>query len=152
MVDPKADPEYLTLSAAGKECGVSVRVLRELIQDRHLVAGVARTRAGHAYLHRDHVPSWSEVEALLVQMYQRQLARLEKAMRVLESEVEAVRFDLNEAKADPNEPLGDDLLAAADYAYGQSGKTLSGAVSKLNSEVMALAVVRAHLDEVRRTV
>ncbi|MGV9747883.1 hypothetical protein ACWDTG_23685 [Rhodococcus zopfii] len=113
-IDPKDNPEYLTLSQAGKECGVSVTVLRELIQECKLVAGIARTKNGHAYLHRDHVPSWSQIEAILAQMYLQQLARVEKAMKNLEVEVEAVRFDLSEVHADPDGPLGDDLRAAAD--------------------------------------
>jgi hypothetical protein len=142
-IDPKDDPEYLTLSAAGKECGVSVGVLRK---DRRLVEGVARTKSGHAYLHREHVPSWSQIESLFLEMYHRQLRRVEKMMKVLESEVEAVRFDLNEASA----PL---LLAAADVGYGQSsGRTLSSALGTLNREVLALTVIRSHLDEMGRTV
>lgn len=68
--DPKDDPDYLTLPEAGKERGVGVSVLQELIRARTLVDGVVRTKLGHAYLHRDHVPSWSEVESSLAQMYQ----------------------------------------------------------------------------------
>lgn len=56
-IDPRDSPEYLTLSQAGKEGEVSVRVLQELIAERKIVDGVARTQSGHAYLHRDH--SWS---------------------------------------------------------------------------------------------
>ncbi|MCD2115085.1 hypothetical protein LQ384_28860 [Rhodococcus rhodochrous] len=150
-IDPRGNPEYWTLSQAGKECGVSVRVLQELIAERKIVDGVARTKNGHAYLHRDHVPSWSQVESILAGMYRRQLDRVERAMKHLEAEVEAVRFDLNEALADPDGPLGDDLIAAGEYGR-DNRKTLAGAVSTLNSEVMALTVVKRYLVEVRRTV
>ena len=150
-IDPRDTREYLTVSRAGKECGVSVRVLQELIAERKVVDGVARTKNGHAYLHRDYVPSWSQVESFLVGMYRRQLDRVEKAMKHLEAEVEAVRFDLNEALADPDGPLGDELIAAGEYGR-DNRKTLAGAVSTLNSEVMALTVVKRHLAEVRRTV
>ncbi|MEY1677904.1 hypothetical protein AB4Z55_27415 [Gordonia sp. ABKF26] len=56
-IDPRDDPEYLTLSAAAKEAGVRVQVLQMLIQDRKITDGIARTRNGHAYLHRDHLPT-----------------------------------------------------------------------------------------------
>ncbi|QHE73680.1 hypothetical protein HYG77_37610 (plasmid) [Rhodococcus sp. ZPP] len=41
--DPKGNPDSLTLSEAGKECGVGVAVLHELIRARTLVDGVVRT-------------------------------------------------------------------------------------------------------------
>jgi hypothetical protein len=68
-------------------------------------------------------------------MYQQQLGRVEKAMGAFEAEVEAVRFDLNEAQADPIAALGEDLLSAGVDAYSSSGKTLSGVLSKLHLEV-----------------
>lgn len=150
-IDPKNNPEYLTLSQAGKECGVSVRVLQELIAERRIVDGVERTKNGHAYLHRDHVPSWTQVESILVGMYRQQLARVDGAMKNLETEVEAVRFDLNEALADPEAPLGDDLITAGEYSRHHP-KTLAGALDKLNSEVIALTALKNYLVEVRRTV
>lgn len=151
-IEPKGNPEYLTLAQAGKECGVSVMVLRELIQERKIVDGIARTKNGHAYLHRDHVPSWSQIEAILAQMYLQQLARVEKAMKNLEVEVEAVRFDLSEVHTDPDGPLGDDLRAAADLSFDEKGRTVSGATIKLSREVMALISAKNHLDDVRSTV
>ncbi|MBH0120015.1 hypothetical protein I0Q12_11010 [Rhodococcus sp. CX] len=105
-VDPTEHPDYLTLSEAGKECGVGMRVLQKLVRDRRIVEGVARTKRGTPYLHRDHVPSWSQIEAILAQMYLQQLARVEKAMKNLEVEVEAVRFDLSEVHADPDARSG----------------------------------------------
>ncbi|AHD24271.1 hypothetical protein Y013_25300 (plasmid) [Rhodococcus pyridinivorans SB3094] len=84
-------------------------------------------------------------------MYRQQLDRVDKAMNHLETEVEAVRFDLNEALADPDGPLGDDLIAAGEYSR-DSRKSLAGALTTLNSEVMALTVVKRHLAEVRHTV
>ncbi|QHE73503.1 hypothetical protein GFS60_07163 (plasmid) [Rhodococcus sp. WAY2] len=41
--DLKGNPVYLTSSEAGKECGVGVAVLKELIRARTLVDGVVRT-------------------------------------------------------------------------------------------------------------
>lgn len=151
-VDPTEHPDYLTLSEAGKECGVGMRVLQKLVRDRKIVDGVARTKRGTPYLHRDHVPSWSQIEAILAQMYLQQLARVEKAMKNLEVEVEAVRFDLSEVHADPDGPLGDDLRAAADLSFDEKGRTVSGATSKLSREVMALMSAKNHLDDVRSTV
>lgn len=104
-IDPKNNPEYLTLSQAGRECGVSMPVLRELIQARRIVAGVARAKNGHAYLHLDQVPGWSQIGSIVSEMYCGQLDRVEAAMKNLETEVEEVRFDLNEALADADGPL-----------------------------------------------
>lgn len=73
-------------------------------------------------------PRWSPPSP---QVYQQQLGRVEKAMGAFEAEVEAVRFDLNEAQADPNAALGEDLRSVGVHAYSSSGKTLSGALSKL---------------------
>ncbi|KLL95270.1 hypothetical protein NJ76_28265 [Rhodococcus sp. IITR03] len=130
---------------------MSVRVLQELIAERRIGDRVARTKRGHAYLHRDHVPSWSQVESLLVEMYRHQLDRVKKAMKDLEMEDEAVRFDLNEALADSGGPLGDDLIAAGTYSR-DNRKTLAGAVSNLNKEVMVLTDIKHRLAEVRRMV
>ncbi|TWH44424.1 hypothetical protein [Rhodococcus rhodochrous] len=123
----------------------------QISDERKVVDGVARTKNGHAYLHRDHVPSWSQGESFVVGMYRRQLDRVAKVMKHLEAEVEAVRFDLDEALADPDGPLGDELIAAGGYGR-DNRKTLAGVLSTLDSEVMALTVVKCHLVEVRRTV
>lgn len=151
-MDPTEHSDYLTLSEAAKECGVSTKVLQKLVRDRKIVEGVARTKRGTPYMHRDYIPSWSRIEAILTRMYLQQLARVDKAMKNVEAEAEAVRFDLNEVHADPDGPLGDDLRSAADLSFDEKGKTLSGATSKLSREVMALISARNHLDDVRRTV
>ncbi|WKX02041.1 hypothetical protein Q3O43_29650 (plasmid) [Rhodococcus aetherivorans] len=148
-VDPTEHPDYLTLSDAGKECGVSTKVLQKLIRERKIVEGVARTKRGTPYLHREHVPSWSQVEAILTQMYFQQLARVDKVMKALETEIEAVRFDLNEAHTDPDGPLGDDLRAAADLSFNEQNKSLSGATTKLSREVLTLVSAKNHLDDLR---
>lgn len=45
-VDPTEHPDYLTLSDAGKECGVSTKVVQKLVRERKIVEGVARTQRG----------------------------------------------------------------------------------------------------------
>jgi hypothetical protein len=104
-LDPRDNPEYVTLSAASKECGVRVQVLQELISSRAMTDGVVRSRRGHAYLHRDSVPSWTQVEQLVLACYLRQLDRVDRTMRTVETEVEALRLDLTEAQEDPDAPL-----------------------------------------------
>ncbi|USI93011.1 helix-turn-helix domain-containing protein [Rhodococcus pyridinivorans] len=42
--DPKNNPEYLTLSQASKECGVSVPVLQELVRARKIMSGLLGRR------------------------------------------------------------------------------------------------------------
>ncbi len=148
-VDPTEHPDYLTLSDAGKECGVSTKVLQKLIRERKIVEGAARTQRGTPYLHREHVPSWSQVEAIPTQRYLQQLARVDKAVKALETEIEAVRFDLNEAHTDPDGPLGDDLRAAADLSFDERSRSLSGVTSKLSREVMTLVSAKTHLDDLR---
>lgn len=153
-IDPKDDPEYLTLSAAAKESGVRVQVLQMLIQDRKITNGIARTRNGHAYLHRDHVPSWTDIEAILAAMYDERLTLTDAALTAVETEVEAVRNDLTEAQEHPDARLGDDLLAVTRNPYDPSvsTRTLSGAMSKFRDAVFELGEARRHLDDVRRTV
>lgn len=146
--DPKNNPEYLTLSQASKECGVNVPALQELVRARKIVSGIARTKNGHVYLHRDHVPSWSQVEEILIEMHRQRLEQIDSIVTRLEKEVEAVRMDLNEAFDDPDAALGDDLLAAG--AGGRNApRTLSSAVDDLQSEVLALTFIKRHLSEVR---
>ncbi|PZU04546.1 MAG: DNA-binding protein [Gordonia sp. (in: high G+C Gram-positive bacteria)] len=152
-IDPKDNPEYLTLSAAGRECGVRVPVLQMLIQERLLTTGITRTRNGHAYIHRDHVPSWQHIEQRLVAMYADRLHRADRALAGLETEVEALRNDLTEAQEHPYQPLGDDLHTLAYNPYDHhSTRTARGALTKLASAVGDLGDVLRHLEDVRRTV
>ena len=152
--DPKHNPEYLTLSAAAKEAGVRVQVLQMLIQDRKITAGIARTRNGHAYLHRDHLPTWSQIEHTLASMYVERLTLTDAALRAVETEVEALRNDLTEAQEHPDGPLGDDLLEVTKNPYDRtvSTRTMSGALAKFRDAVIDLGDARRHLDDVRRTV
>lgn len=142
-INPKDSPEYLTLSAAGKEAGVRVQVLQMLIQSRAITDGVARTRNGHAYLHRDHVPTWTDVEAALTRIYSDCLARTDAALTAVETEVEALRNDLTEAQEYPEAPLGDDLLEVTRHPYDRpaSTRTMSGAMSKFRDAVADLGRV-----------
>lgn len=152
-LDPRDNPEYLTLSAASKECGVRVQVLQELVSSRALVDGVVRSRRGHAYLHRDSVPSWTQVEQLVSALYTAQLDRVDRTMRIVETEVEALRLDLTEAQENPDAPLGDDLRGASIYAYDrQTSKTLYGALTKLQTDVIELEGLKRHLDDIRHVV
>lgn len=153
-IDPKDNPEYLTLSAAAKEAGVRVQVLQMLIQDRQIIEGIARTRNGHAYLHRDHLPTWTEVEHTLSTMYTDRLRLTDVALSAVETEVEALRNDLTEAQEHPEARLGDDLLEVITHAYDRtaSTRTLTGALDKFKNAVFELGEARRHLVDVRRTV
>jgi len=94
------------------------------------------------------VPSWSQVEDILTEMYRRQLEQIDSIVTRLEKEVEAVRMDLNEAFDDPDAALGDDLLAAGEGGRN-TPRTLSLAVGDLQSGVLALTFIKRHLSEVR---
>lgn len=150
-LDPRENPDYLTLSAAAKECGVRVQVLQELVAARHLVDGVVRSRRGHIYVHVDNAPSWTQVEHAVVELYTEQLKRVDRTMCIIETEVEALRFDITEAQENPDGPLGDDLRAASlVHAYDrQTSRSLYGAINKLQTDVMKLETLKRHLTEVR---
>jgi hypothetical protein len=62
-----ADDESATLklSEASRRCGIEAAILRRLIEDRVLTAGVVRGKGGHAYIHEDAVPTWHEAVALI---------------------------------------------------------------------------------------
>ncbi len=149
--DPRDNPDYATLSSAAKECGVRVQVLQELVAARALVDGVVRSRRGHIYMHVAHAPSWTQVEQLVLKLYTDQLAVVDRRVRTLETEVEAIRFDVNEAQQDLDGPLGDDLRGASLFhSYDrENAKTLHGVFAKLQTDVMKLEALKQHLTEVR---
>lgn len=150
-VDPRDNPNYITLSAAAKECGVRVQVLQELVVSRTLVEGVVRTRRGHVYISVDSAPSWTQVEQQLTLLYTRQLGIVSKRMRIIETEVEAIRLDINEAQEHPDAPLGDDLIGVSIFHSSyerENSKTLQGAFAKLQMDVMRLESLKRHLTEV----
>jgi len=89
------------------------RFCRELVSARALVDGVVRSRRGHVYMPVAHTPSWTQVEQLVLKLYTDQLAIVDRRVRTIETEVEAIRFDVNEAQQDLDGPLGDDLRGAS---------------------------------------
>lgn len=154
-IDPKDDPDYLTLSAVGRECGARTDVLRTLIRRGKLTKGVQHGQRGVSYIHRDHVPNWAEVEAATSELYRDQLERMSRTLSIIEREVESLRYDVNEAQDDPYGPLGDDIRALTIRNWHARSherpreKTLARAVERLQMDADELETVKKHLDDVR---
>ena len=67
-------------------------------------AGV-RGRGGHVYFPRDSIPTWNECVKLLKEQRDRHLRRATAILRRLETELEAVGNDINEAREQPRQTL-----------------------------------------------
>ena len=63
-----------------------------------LLPQVVRGKAGHVYFPRNDVPTWSECVSLLKEQRDRHLRRAASALRRLDTELEAVRNDITEAR------------------------------------------------------
>lgn len=125
-----------------------------LIQERRITTGIARPRNGHVYLHRDHLPTWTQIEHTLARMYTRAIgARQGRAGRCRDRS-RSNPHDLNEALEHPDARLGDDLLEVTNNPFDRSvsTRTMSGAMAKFRDAVFELGEARRHLDDVRRTV
>lgn len=151
-VDPRENPDYITLATAAKECGVRVQVLQELVATQTLIEGVVRSRRGHVYVSVASAPSWTQVEQMVLRLYTDQLTVVAKRIRTIETEAEAIRLDVNEAQENLDAPLGDDLVGVSILHSGydrENARTLPGAVAKLQTDVMKLESLKRHLTEVR---
>ena len=87
-----------------------------------LLPQTVRGRAGHVhfprnYFPRNEIPSWAECVDLLRERRDRRLRRAASALRRLETEVEAVRYDFTEAREYPQQTLGIDLMSFGHWPY-----------------------------------
>ena len=102
-------PGALKLSEVRQRCGIGVDTLRRLIDDGAL-PGAVRAKNGHVYLTDAAVPTYQRCVDLIEQRLRAELDRSAELLRLVETELEAVRNDVSEAIDNPYAPLGYDLL------------------------------------------
>ena len=138
----------LKLSEVAKLCGVSIEVLRRLIDDEAL-DGAVRSNGGHVYLREDAVPTWQQVVDILETQFAVHTREAQAVLQCVQVEIEAVTNDLAEALENPHDRLGDDLMAFRSYSGGGSGQsTLSSALFRMEQAVWD---VRLYSDAIRQT-
>ncbi|WP_231750777.1 hypothetical protein [Mycobacterium sp. NAZ190054] len=85
-----------------------------------------RGKAGHAYFPRNDIPTWTECVSLFKEQRDHHLRRAASALRRLETELEAVRNHITEAREHPQQTLGIDMMSFGHWPYGRMGSTLRG--------------------------
>lgn len=146
------DPELAKLSEASELCGVPTDILKMMATDG-LLPQVVRGKAGHVYFPRSAIPTWSECVGLLKDQRDRQLRRAASALRRLDTELEAVRNDITEAREYPQQTLGIDLMSFGHWPHDRVASSLrgqpliAGVLEQCTSERMAITRYRdAYLD------
>lgn len=140
------EPDLAKLSEAAEQCGIPADVLKIMAAD-DLLPQVVRGRAGHVYFPRDSIPTWDECIKLLEQR-DRHLRRAAAMLRRLDTELEAVRNDINEAREQPRQTLGIDLMSFGHWP-SQRGAILTHGQPIISSALEQfalerLAIVRYH--------
>lgn len=87
---------------------------------------VVRGKAGHIYFPRQQIPDWGECVRLLKEQRDRHLRRASSALRRLDTELEAVRNDIAEAREYPQQTLGIDLMSFGHWPYDRMASSLRG--------------------------
>ncbi len=141
----------LKLSEASRRCGVSVHVLRLLAQDRKL-PGAVRAATGHVYLREDAVPRWADLVRLIEGELVAHLKTARRASQRVESEIEAVRNDIELAIQDPYADLGDDLVSFRSYSHRHDRTSLTSALSRLEAATMAVRTYHDALSDTSRVI
>lgn len=119
------DPDLAKLSEASEQCGIPTDILKLLATDE-LLPQTVRGKAGHVYFPQDAVPSWSDCVGLLKEQRDHHLRRAGAALRRLETELEAVRNDITEAREYPQQALGIDLMSLGHWPHDRMASTLRG--------------------------
>lgn len=99
-----SDPDLAKLSEASELCGIPTDILKMMAGDG-LLPQVVRGKAGHVYFPRSQIPNWGECVNLLKEQRDRHLRRAASALRRLDTELEAVRNDITEAREYPQQTL-----------------------------------------------
>ncbi len=120
-----SEAELAKLSEAAEVCGIPTDVLKMMAADG-LLPQTVRGRAGHVYFPRSAIPSWSECVDLLREQRDRHLRRAASALRRLDTELEAVRNDITEAREYPQQTLGIDLMSFGHWPYDRTASSLRG--------------------------
>lgn len=137
------DPDLVKMSEVAQRCGIPLDIVKMLAADG-LLSQAVRGRGGYFYLPADQIPTWSECVKLLEEQRDRHLRNMSSALRRLDTELEAVRNDLNEAREYPRETLGVDMMSfghwtgdrVASQMLGQP--TVTSILEKFTSERLRL--------------
>ncbi|MEW5811515.1 MAG: DNA-binding protein [Actinomycetota bacterium] len=119
------DSELAKLSEAAHQCGIPSDVLKMMVTDG-LLPHTVRGKAGHVYFPRDGIPSWTECVELLKSQRDLHLRRAASALRRLDTELEAVRNDIAEAREYPHQVLGIDLMSFGHWPHDRMASSLRG--------------------------
>lgn len=148
------DPDIVKLSDAAQSCGIPADILKLLASDG-LLPQVVRGRAGHIYFPEGGVPTWAECVRVLAEQRDRHLRHMNSSLRRLETELQAVRNDINEAREYPRQALGIDMMSFGHWTHDRMAATLVGRpvvtsiLEKFTIERMALQQYHdAYLDAV----
>ena len=98
------EPQHIKLSEVAHTTGIPADTLKLMVAD-DLLTGAVRGRGGHIYFRQGQTPTWSDCIELLREQRDRHLRRAASALRRLETELEAVRNDINEAREHPRDTL-----------------------------------------------
>lgn len=120
-----SDADLVKLSEVAQSCGIPTDVLKLMASD-NLFPQAVRGRAGHIYFPRRDVPSWSECVELLREQRDRHLRRAAAALRRMETELEAVRNDISEAREHPRDALGIDMMSFGHWPHDRVASSLRG--------------------------
>jgi DNA-binding transcriptional MerR regulator len=140
---------HLKLSEVSQRCGISVAILRQLIDDG-LLQESGRAGNGHPLLSLEAVPTWEQCRDLITAQRDRSIVRALEMLDRVSVEVEAVRNDLVEAREHPQEPLGVDLLTSGHYVSGDQS-TLATALQELSLARFNVVVYQRLLREIVST-
>jgi len=119
------EPQHIKLSEVAHTTGIPADILKLMVAD-DLLAGAVRGRGGHIYFREGETPTWSDCTELLREQRDRHLRRAASALRRLETELEAVRNDINEAREHPRDTLGIDMMSFGHWPHDRIQSTLRG--------------------------
>lgn len=117
--------DLVKLSDASQICGIPADTLKMMAADGLLPQAV-RGRAGHLYLPSTAVPTWSDCVRLLEEQRDRHLRNMSSSLRRLETELEAARNDISEAREYPRQALGIDMMSFGHWTCDRVASALIG--------------------------
>jgi len=145
--EPKIETATITLNEAAKLTGISSKTLRHLADHRAL-PGLVRLERGHVRIRVSEMPTFDQIEALLVARVEASIAELRRFFDRVQLELEAVGNDITELEDDPLTVIGIDL-EAFDQLSASGPTTLRGAMRRMGEASQTLWFERLALDELR---
>lgn len=119
------DSGLVKVSEVAQQCGIPTDVLKLMVAD-DLFALAVRGRAGHVYFQEHDIPTWAACIDLLREQRDRHLRRAAAALRRMETELEAVRNDINEAREHPRDTLGIDMMSFGHWPHDRVASSIRG--------------------------